>query len=115
MSQICALTVFPSTWIDRVANSTPMVDLLSRLNSLRVNRESTARPHAMISRHVWAEFQIAPMGRRQGTRRTVTAIKSDQGQFGRRSQRKALIGQESAPLSYARVTDQHNLEVAQRG
>lgn len=24
----------------RVANSTPMVDLLSRLNSLRVNRES---------------------------------------------------------------------------
>ena len=26
--------------MERVANSTPMVDLLSRLNSLRVNRES---------------------------------------------------------------------------
>ena len=32
--------VLASTWIDRVANSTPMVDLESRLNSLRVNRES---------------------------------------------------------------------------
>ena len=32
----------PSTLIDRVANSTPMVDFVSRLNSLRVNRESTA-------------------------------------------------------------------------
>ena len=31
--------VLASTWIERVANSTPMVDLLSRLNSLRVNRE----------------------------------------------------------------------------
>lgn len=47
MSQIWALTVFESTLIDRVANSTPMVDLDSRLNSLRVNRESTAgRGHA---------------------------------------------------------------------
>ncbi len=27
--------------MDRVANSTPMVDFDSRLNSLRVNREST--------------------------------------------------------------------------
>jgi len=32
--------VLASTWIDRVANSTPIVDLLSRLNSLRVNRLS---------------------------------------------------------------------------
>ena len=31
--------VLASTWMDRVANSTPIVDLLSRLNSLRVNRE----------------------------------------------------------------------------
>ncbi len=38
VSQICALMVFASTWIDRVANSTPMVDLESRLNSFRVNR-----------------------------------------------------------------------------
>ena len=37
VSQICALIVFASTWIDRVANSTPIVDLESRLNSLRVN------------------------------------------------------------------------------
>jgi len=41
VSQICALRVFPSTDIERVANSTPMVDFVSRLNSLRVNREST--------------------------------------------------------------------------
>ncbi len=38
VSQICALIVFESTWIDLVANSTPMVDLESRLNSFRVNR-----------------------------------------------------------------------------
>ena len=31
--------VLPSMVTVRVANSTPMVDLLSRLNSLRVNRE----------------------------------------------------------------------------
>ena len=41
VSHICAFTVFPSTLIDLVANSTPMVDLDSRLNSLRVKREST--------------------------------------------------------------------------
>lgn len=32
--------VLESTWIDRVANSTPIVDLESRLNSFRVNRLS---------------------------------------------------------------------------
>jgi hypothetical protein len=42
VSQICALSVFPSTLIERVANSTPIVDFVSRLNSLRVNRESTS-------------------------------------------------------------------------
>jgi hypothetical protein len=41
VSQICALTVFPSTLILRVANSTPIVDFESRLNSLRVKRDST--------------------------------------------------------------------------
>lgn len=41
VSHICALTVFPSTSMVRVANSTPMVDFESRLNSLRVKREST--------------------------------------------------------------------------
>ena len=40
VSQIWALMVLPSTWIERVANSTPMVDLDSRLNSFRVNRDS---------------------------------------------------------------------------
>ena len=40
VSQIWALMVFASTWIDRVANSTPMVDFESRLNSFRVNRLS---------------------------------------------------------------------------
>lgn len=38
VSQICALIVFASTWMERVANSTPIVDLESRLNSLRVKR-----------------------------------------------------------------------------
>ena len=38
--QLHTLMTLPSTWILRVANSTPMVDLLSRLNSLRVNRDS---------------------------------------------------------------------------
>ena len=41
VSHIWALMVFPSTFMDRLANSTPIVDLDSRLNSLRVNREST--------------------------------------------------------------------------
>lgn len=40
VSHIWALIVFESTCMDLVANSTPMVDLLSRLNSLRVKRES---------------------------------------------------------------------------
>ena len=42
VSQICALTVLPSMANERVANSTPIVDFDSRLNSLRVNRERTA-------------------------------------------------------------------------
>ena len=41
VSQICAFNVLPSTLIDRVANSTPIVDFVSKLNSLRVKREST--------------------------------------------------------------------------
>ena len=40
VSQIWAFMVFPSTWMDLVANSTPMVDLDSRLNSFLVNLES---------------------------------------------------------------------------
>lgn len=40
VSQIWALIVLLSTTILRVANSTPIVDFDSRLNSLRVNRES---------------------------------------------------------------------------
>ncbi len=47
VSQIWALTVLPSTWILRVANSTPMVLLPSRLNSLRVwsERAGYSCPH----------------------------------------------------------------------
>lgn len=41
VSQICAFTVLPSTLMLLVANSTPIVDLDSRLNSLRVKRERT--------------------------------------------------------------------------
>ena len=39
VSHIWALIVFPSTWILLVANSTPMVDFDSKLNSFLVNRE----------------------------------------------------------------------------
>ena len=42
VSQICAFRILPSTVMERVANSTPMVDLVSWLNSLRVKRERTA-------------------------------------------------------------------------
>ena len=35
------MTVLPSTLMERVANSTPIVDFESKLNSFRVNREST--------------------------------------------------------------------------
>ena len=41
VSQICALMVFSSMDSVLVANSTPMVDLESRLNSLRVNLDRT--------------------------------------------------------------------------
>ena len=40
VSQICALIVLPSMDTVRVANSTPIVDFDSRLNSLRVKRLS---------------------------------------------------------------------------
>ncbi len=51
VSQICALSVFPSTLIERVANSTPIVDFVSRLrlNSLRVNCESTCHKRSIES------------------------------------------------------------------
>ena len=41
MSHICAFMILLSRLIDLVANSTPIVDFDSRLNSLRVKREST--------------------------------------------------------------------------
>ena len=40
VSQIWALIVLESTWILLVANSTPIVDLDSKLNSLRVKRDN---------------------------------------------------------------------------
>lgn len=43
MSQICALIVLPSASMERVANSTPMVDLLhARKRSVSDARECTA-------------------------------------------------------------------------
>lgn len=41
VSQICAFILLLSTAIVRVPNSTPIVDLLSILNPLRMKREST--------------------------------------------------------------------------
>jgi hypothetical protein len=41
VSHICAFTLLLSIVIVRVANSTPIVDLLSKLNSSRTKREST--------------------------------------------------------------------------
>lgn len=57
VSHICAFTVFPSTLMDRVANSTPMVDLDSRLNSLRVKRESTV--HRRQKRYVAGDAHVS--------------------------------------------------------
>lgn len=70
MSQIWALTVLESTLMDRVANSTPMVDLDSRLNSLRVNRESTGPEEAR--RVGQLGNPNPPGGTSQATARTVT-------------------------------------------
>ena len=56
VSQIWAFTVFPSTLIDLVANSTPIVDFDSRLNSLRVNRESTGKRHESMTPSSHATF-----------------------------------------------------------
>ena len=58
VSQIWALIILPSTWILRVANSTPMVLLLSRLNSFLVNRERRLlfpTPESPINTTVWRE------------------------------------------------------------
>ncbi len=41
VSQICALIIFPSISLVRVANSTPIIDFESKLNSFRVNRDRT--------------------------------------------------------------------------
>lgn len=43
VSQICALMVLSSIASVLVANSTPIVDLESRLNSLRVNLDRTVQ------------------------------------------------------------------------
>lgn len=107
MSQICALIVFPSTWIDRVANSTPIVDLLSKLNSLRVNRERTARvPDGRGS-------EGAGAGRGTGWVRTYGYCARD----GAGSARSARAGEcnGDAPLSYARVSDEDDLYPTRAG
>lgn len=89
MSQIWALTVLPSTLMERVANSTPMVDLDSRLNSLRVNRESTA------------PRQMNPVD-------SACACLTH-GYCGRVSNTADGVAQARVPLSYTRVPNEHNL------
>jgi hypothetical protein len=69
VSQICAFTVLSSTLTDRVANSTPIVDLVSRLNSLRVNRPSTVGGERARSGTMSMEHDQ----RQQSTIRTVTS------------------------------------------
>lgn len=105
VSQICALTVFPSTWMDRVANSTPMVDLLSRLNSFRVKRESTARTRYVNLGEMWELNE---------QKRTVTVGKRRRGGVRPKSVFARLTVQDgagAAPLSNARVSDQDDLYV----
>lgn len=64
VSHIWAFIVFPSTWMLLVANSTPMVLLLSKLNSLRVNRDrrlllpTPESPISTTTRQKWHENQI---------------------------------------------------------
>jgi hypothetical protein len=74
VSQICALIVFCSTEMLLVANSTPIVDLLSRLNSLRVNRERTGGrvEQRQTGGHGRREGDKGKEGGRKG-KRTVTA------------------------------------------
>jgi hypothetical protein len=60
VSQICALTVLPSIASERVANSTPIVDLDSRLNSLRVNRERTVFSKRMSQRRPRIQIRVTP-------------------------------------------------------
>lgn len=102
VSQICAFNVFPSTLIDRVANSTPMVDFVSRLNSLRVNRESTGgglrqTPDSSISQFSKSKYarllenarkESAQIPRRQikiDARFTDTRVSDEDDLFGRGS------------------------------
>lgn len=64
VSHIWAFIVFPSTWMLLVANSTPMVLLLSKLNSLRVNRDrrlllpTPESPISTTTRQKWHKNQI---------------------------------------------------------
>lgn len=64
VSHIWAFIVFPSTWMLLVANSTPMVLLLSKLNSLRVKRDrrlllpTPESPISTTTRQKWQEDQI---------------------------------------------------------
>lgn len=75
MSQICAFTVLSSTLIDLVANSTPIVDFDSRLNSFRVNRESTGAQQPERTGRRW-------VSQREG----ITAELDAQSELGRAGQ-----------------------------
>ena len=72
VSQICALIVLPSMETERVANSTPIVDFDSRLNSFRVNRDSRLdlpTPESPITTTEIRERRLS--GRRTGEKGAV--------------------------------------------
>ena len=100
VSQICAFSVLPSTLIDRVANSTPMVDFVSRLNSLRVNRESTVG----WPRNVRQTFDIT-YSSDPSLCRYARLLEDDYSEDGSNIERKHSY----VRLSDARVSDEDDL------
>jgi hypothetical protein len=73
VSQICALTVLPSIASDLVANSTPIVDLDSRLNSFLVKRERTAFETQVCGKNEWYVVRRLIIGKLRS--RTITAAR----------------------------------------
>jgi hypothetical protein len=129
------LTVFPSTEIERVANSTPIVDFDSRLNSLRVNRERTVVRRqsgciSVLSPVLWTCVCVCvcvclrSRVSRSPTRScspSVTALQTTYGYCeemrGHRISYRLLIAMQPVMVdvrfSYTRVSDQDNFLLIQ--
>ena len=127
VSQICALMVFPSRETERVANSTPIVDFDSRLNSLRVNRESkfdfptpespittTVRKRDARSQQLWVGARTrGPASRCSGVKTFEQVVICEHGgvavsgwaRLGRGTSERHtfLLGRSALPCGHARM------------